>query len=491
MADREPDERVPPSDLDAEGAVLGAMLGDRTVHVDLDPKHFYSDSNRWIYRACRELDGTRDLVTVAGWLHDHDRLQQIGGSAYLVQLLDAPVVLPEDLPRHASRIRELWARRELRLLGSEVSVQSDDTGSDELRARIQSRLDDLGESSRSRTTRRLDTRSIFDPLPPCPWVCQSLDLLPGPPALLAGYGYSGKTAAAQAMALAVASGKPIWGCFGAARGRVLHSDYEQGERLTRARYQRLAIGMQVDPPDLFPDWLELEVLGPYLTDPDAEHYWTRACEGKTLWILDSLRALAPGLDENSSDFRRIIDLCFRISERTGCSVVIITHGRKSSPHDDSDGREKLRGSSAIFDAASSVFLLELQRHDQAETIVRVTHEKARTNGRAQAPFSLRFVDVEEEGDANAGLLILAEPEPSKEALRGRRNSALDAKVLQAVTEHPNLSCRELSAVLDCAWGRPLQQALDRLSIARKIRWVAGPKRATLWLPCSETDGGES
>jgi len=486
----DPDERIPPHDLDAEGAVLGALLSDSSVSVELEPRHFYSDANRWIFNACRELDGTRDLPGVASWLHDRHRLEQVGGSAYLVQLLDAPYVLAEDLPRHASRLRELWSRRELRLLGSEVSALSDQTESDELRSRIQSRLEQLGESSRTRNS-RLDARAIFEPLPPTPWVCQSLDLLPGPPALLAGYGYSGKTSAAQAMALAVASGQSIWGAFASVCGPVLHSDYEQGARLTRARYQRLAVGMQIDPTTLFPGRLELEVLGPYLTDTDAERYWSKACDGKTLWILDSLRALAPGLDENSSDFRRIIDLCFRISERTGCAVVIITHGRKSSPHDDSDGREKLRGSSAIFDAASSVFLLELQRHDQAETVVRVTHEKARTNGRAQAPFSLRFVDVEEDGDTHAGLLILAEPEPSKEAIRERRLNALDARVLKAVTDNPNLSCRQLSAVLDYSRGAQLQQSLDRLQIARKIRWVAGPKRATLWLPCSEDEGGDA
>jgi hypothetical protein len=492
-----PDERIPPHDLDAEGAVLGALLSDSSFSVELEPRHFYSDANRWIYQACRELDGTRDLPGVASWLHDRNRLEQVGGSAYLVQLLDAPVVLAEDLPRHATRIRELWSRRELRSLGSEVSALSGELESTDLLARINQRIETIGESYGTKSN-RLDARAIFEPLPPIPWVCQPLDLVPGPPALMAGYGYSGKTAAAQAMALSVAAHKPIWGCFEARHGKVLHADYEQGGRLTKARYQRLAFGMEIDPTELFPDWLEAEILGPYLTDPHAEDYWCRACEGKTLWILDSLRALAPGLDENSSEFRRILDMCFRISERTECSVLVITHARKSSNNDGADGREQLRGSSAIFDAASSVLLLELVKSGQVsgvmsadwrntDTTVHVSHEKARTSGRAQAPFSLRFVDVQEGDDLHAGLVILAEPEPSKEALRAKRNSALDSKVLQAVTEHPNLSCRELSAVLDCAWGRPLQQALDRLHLQGKVRLVDGPRRAKLWLPCQEED----
>src|SRR4051812_30199917 len=69
--------RVPPHDLDAEAAVLSAILLsrealDRVLEV-LKPEHFYSDANGRIYEGAQQLAlaGTPiDIVTVANWLRD-------------------------------------------------------------------------------------------------------------------------------------------------------------------------------------------------------------------------------------------------------------------------------------------------------------------------------------------------------------------------------------------------------------------------------------
>ena len=83
----------------------------------------------------------------------------------------------------------------------------------------------------------LDVSAIFEPLPPLNYLVESLDLCVGPPMLFAGYGFSGKTIAAQSMALSIATGERVWGAFSARQGRVIHIDYEQGPWLTRNRYQ--------------------------------------------------------------------------------------------------------------------------------------------------------------------------------------------------------------------------------------------------------------
>lgn len=88
--------RVPPHDLFAEAAVLSAMLlsaeaFDRVQEV-LAPEHFYADRHRRIFEAVLELNQLNqpvDLVTVAGWLRDRERLAQVGGTAYLAELADA------------------------------------------------------------------------------------------------------------------------------------------------------------------------------------------------------------------------------------------------------------------------------------------------------------------------------------------------------------------------------------------------------------------
>ncbi len=92
--------RVPPHDLDAEAAVLSALMIDPMafdkVYEFLKPEHFYSEAHRRVYEAAIDLR-TRsqpvDIIQVGTWLKDRERIQQIGGMAYLTQLLDvAPAV---------------------------------------------------------------------------------------------------------------------------------------------------------------------------------------------------------------------------------------------------------------------------------------------------------------------------------------------------------------------------------------------------------------
>jgi replicative DNA helicase len=89
--------RVPPSDLDAESAVLSALLLSPKDCLDdvrqlLRPAHFYADANRRIYETLLELDGEGravDIVTLAARLRERDQLKQVGGTPYLAQLSDA------------------------------------------------------------------------------------------------------------------------------------------------------------------------------------------------------------------------------------------------------------------------------------------------------------------------------------------------------------------------------------------------------------------
>lgn len=90
-----PDEHIPPQDLDAEQACLGAMLlgGDAARQVAEDglrPEHFYRDAHRHIAEAALGLsDAGRavDIVTVAAELRSADRLAAVGGFDYLDRLV--------------------------------------------------------------------------------------------------------------------------------------------------------------------------------------------------------------------------------------------------------------------------------------------------------------------------------------------------------------------------------------------------------------------
>ena len=113
--------RVPPHDLDAEAAVLSAVMID-SLSLDkvlefLKPEHFYSEAHRRIFEACMELkrEGKPvDVVQVGTWLKDRERIAQVGGMGYLTEVLNAAPAIANVAAygytiREKARVRQLIA----------------------------------------------------------------------------------------------------------------------------------------------------------------------------------------------------------------------------------------------------------------------------------------------------------------------------------------------------------------------------------------------
>ncbi|RLE21701.1 MAG: replicative DNA helicase [Acidobacteria bacterium] len=86
----------PPSDLEAERAVLGAILVDPVsllnVMEKLEEQDFYLDQHRMVYGACltlQERGQAADLVTVTNHLREESLLERVGGAALVSSLVDA------------------------------------------------------------------------------------------------------------------------------------------------------------------------------------------------------------------------------------------------------------------------------------------------------------------------------------------------------------------------------------------------------------------
>jgi replicative DNA helicase len=121
--------RVPPHDLEAEAAVLSAVMLDQQaldkVNEFLRPEHFYSEAHRRIYEACVELSlrgQAPDVVQIGSWLRDHDRLSQVGGMAYLTQVLDAAPAVA-NVASYGRTIHEKWRIRNLIVACQRVVAQ--------------------------------------------------------------------------------------------------------------------------------------------------------------------------------------------------------------------------------------------------------------------------------------------------------------------------------------------------------------------------------
>jgi replicative DNA helicase len=84
------EEKLPPHDIEAEEAVIGSLLIDPDailkVATSLNPEDFFSETNRVIYQACLSLYQRNEVInqiTVAHELMRQNKLEQIGGAAFL------------------------------------------------------------------------------------------------------------------------------------------------------------------------------------------------------------------------------------------------------------------------------------------------------------------------------------------------------------------------------------------------------------------------
>ncbi|HEX6291670.1 MAG TPA: replicative DNA helicase [Herpetosiphonaceae bacterium] len=89
-------EKSLPYNETAERATLGAILLDREAVVPiaawLQPEHFYIEKHAWVYEAqlnCYNRRTPPDLTTVADELRRTERLEQIGGVPFLIDLSNA------------------------------------------------------------------------------------------------------------------------------------------------------------------------------------------------------------------------------------------------------------------------------------------------------------------------------------------------------------------------------------------------------------------
>ncbi len=120
---------IPPQNLEAEQAVLGTiLLQDQSlvkIIETLEPDDFYRDSHKSIFRAMLHLFENRephDLITVSNLLKDQNKLEQIGGPAYLASLTDI-IPFSGSFVHHAQIIRQKSVLRKLIHTTSEVAAR--------------------------------------------------------------------------------------------------------------------------------------------------------------------------------------------------------------------------------------------------------------------------------------------------------------------------------------------------------------------------------
>jgi len=131
-------ERVPPQNLEAEQATLGAMLVEREAIarvVDLlDPEDFYSPQHQMLYRAMIDLFNDSDpvdVVTLQSRLVDRDQLEKVGGTPYLLDLQEAAPTAAA-VSNYARIVREKATLRALIRAGGEIQGLAQNAGDEDV-----------------------------------------------------------------------------------------------------------------------------------------------------------------------------------------------------------------------------------------------------------------------------------------------------------------------------------------------------------------------
>ena len=127
---------VPPSSLEAEQSVLGAVLMDKDAIIEvaefLKAKHFYQDKHGKIFEAVLDLYEARepvDVVTVSERLKKNKSLTKIGGATYLTELVNG-VPTSAHVENYANIVKDLATKRELITQASRIVEESFDAGGD-------------------------------------------------------------------------------------------------------------------------------------------------------------------------------------------------------------------------------------------------------------------------------------------------------------------------------------------------------------------------
>lgn len=120
--------KIPPQDIEAEKSLLGSLMLDKeaiTKVADiLHSEDFYKRNHQYIYQVVEDLF-TRgepiDLISVSSKLKERNQLENIGGTAYLTELINT-VPTASHVMTYAKIVQKKRILRDLISAGTEISL---------------------------------------------------------------------------------------------------------------------------------------------------------------------------------------------------------------------------------------------------------------------------------------------------------------------------------------------------------------------------------
>lgn len=143
--------------LDAERALLGSVLIDQSIldKVGIEASAFFLERHQIIWRtfhALKQAGGVVDILTLTDKLAASGKLEEIGGGAYVMQLIsDTPTSIYSE--SYASIITEKYERRQMLLIAEQLAKAAYDEEHDITSART-AVIDQIIKSQRTKSGAR-------------------------------------------------------------------------------------------------------------------------------------------------------------------------------------------------------------------------------------------------------------------------------------------------------------------------------------------------
>lgn len=247
-------ERVPPQDLDAEQAVLGAMLLARQAITDvtavMEPGDHYRPAHETIHRAILDLHETgdpADPITLTAALNRTGHLTLVGGAPYLHHLVNT-VPTASNAQHYAEIVRDKARLRRLVEAATRIanSGYAADGDIDDIMEAARKEFDGAATTSAHGPSHLLDSLLDWDAFYGTDF--GSVELLPGrlmapgQQITIVGDGKAGKSLLVQEWMWRMASGRPFLDDQPADPVPVLYLDAENGQEQVQERFYSFGAG---------------------------------------------------------------------------------------------------------------------------------------------------------------------------------------------------------------------------------------------------------
>ena len=376
--------KVPPHNIEAEQAVLGAILLNNEmfskVSKILQHQDFYLEAHQIIFSTMSLLyqsNSPIDLVTLTDALTKQNLIKKIQGEAVYIASLPDAIAAPSNAIYYSKIIQQLSIQRQILSLSSSMmsSIANDSTDFNTLHKILKKTVDEINELQDTLKgddilDYKLDIREIFtdEKMEDIEEIIPGISK--GTVVSLVAPGGTGKSFFSLELCIGLATGGEINFLGLPLFQKKFKVSYVTLEDLTKIVRVRLkALRAKINPqhwPDIFQNFEIYPLSGKNAVilslQKERNYTWInryyKIAEISDLMIIDTLRRAHRGKENDDADMTEVLSILEEIAMETNCAIMFCHHTNKDSLKNQSGNQQYAsRGSSVLVDNVRGQFNL--------------------------------------------------------------------------------------------------------------------------------------